>query len=339
MRRKLTSAEANRAIGMLQSSRTQQNVAQEFNVSQSVISRLQTRFNATGSVAERPRVGGPRKTTAAEDRYVTLNARRNPRSTCRHLSQTLFNATRTQVSIETIRRRLNDANLRSRRLLRRVPLTPHHMRTRLQWARDHVNWVNEWRSVLFTDESRYARFSDSRRVRVWTLPRVPRNRRPVQKVYPYRGGTIMVWGGICFNGRTDLYICDGNMNAAQYREHVVNQVLPNFHAAIGPDFQFLDDNARPHRAATVLDAIEANGISHVMLPPLSPDLNCIEHAWDMLQRRLDEHIPAVETFQQLRVALPQIWNRIPQEMFNGLIDSMPRRCQAVIDANGGYTLY
>ena len=166
VRRKLTIEEANRAIGMLQSGSVQQEVANLFNVSQSVISRLNNRFNETGSELERPRNDGPRKTTAAEDRFVTLSARREPLSTCRQLSRRLFNATGTSVSIETIRRRLNCVHLRSRRLLRRVPLTQNHMRQRLQWARDHVNWVNELRSVLVTDESRYARFSDSRRVRV-----------------------------------------------------------------------------------------------------------------------------------------------------------------------------
>lgn len=171
VRHKLTRDEANRAIGMLQSGRLQQEVANVLNVSQSVISRLNSRFNETGSVSERPRIGGPRKTTPAQDRFVTLSARGEPLSTCRHLSQRLLNATGTNISIETIRRRLNYVNLSSRRLLRRVPLTQVHMRQRLQWARDHFHWGNEWRSVLFTDESRYARFSDSRRVRVWTLPR------------------------------------------------------------------------------------------------------------------------------------------------------------------------
>ena len=149
----------------------------------------------------------------------------------------------------------------------------------------------------------------------------------------------MVWGGICFNGRTDLYICDGNMNAEQYRRHVINNIVPQFHAAIGPGFLFLDDNARPHRARAVIDAIEINGIPHLSLPPLSPDLNCIEHAWDILQRRLDEHRPAVETMAELRTVLPQLWNEILPEMLNNLIDSMQRRCQAVIDAHGGYTTY
>lgn len=338
-RRKLTNAEANRAIGMLQGGLTQVVVAERLQVSQSVISRLWNRFRETGSVLERPRLGGRRKTTPAQDRFITVSARRNPTSTCRMLRNTLQNADGVQVSIETIRRRLREVNLGSRRPLRGVPLTRDHKRQRLEWARQHINWNDHWRSVLFTDESRYGRFSDSRRIRVWTIPRIPRNRRYVQEVHPFRGGSVMVWAGICFNGRTDLHICPGNMTALHYREHVIDNVVPNFHAAIGETFQFLDDNARPHRAAIVENAREELGIPHLPIPPHSPDLNCIEHAWDMLQRRLDNHQPTPESLNDLRELLPRLWNQIPQEMFNNLVCSMQRRCQAVIDARGGHTLY
>lgn len=338
-RRKLTTAEANRAIGMLQAGSNQSEVARMFQVSNSVISRLKSRFENTGDVSERPRTGRPRKTTGAQDRFITLSVRREPLSTCRQIVHRVIETHGIQICKETVRTRLASVNLKSRRLLRRVPLTRNDMAARLAWATERLNWGEEWRNVLFTDESRYGRFSDSRRVRVWTLPRVPRNQRQVQVVYPYKGGTTMVWGGICFNGRTDLHICQGNMNGFQYQNQIINNILPMFRAAIGEQFVFLDDNARPHRTAAVLNDIERLRITHLQLPPRSPDLNCIEHAWDMLQRRLDEYVPHPNTILQLQQVLPRIWSDIPQEYFNTLIDSMHRRCQAIIDVHGGYTTY
>lgn len=338
-RRKLTSAEANRAIGLLQGGQRQSDVATFFQVSQSVISRLFNRFQETGSVEERPRIGRPSITTPAEDRYVTISARREPLSTCRMLSRRLAEATGTAISAETVRRRLWDVNLRSRRLFRGVPLTREHRRQRLEWARERVNWTEEWKLVLFTDESRYGRFSDSRRKRVWTQPLVPRHRRLVQEVHPFRGGTVCVWGGICYDGRTDLLVIPGNMNSEVYLNQVINNIVPEFHAAVGPGFLFLDDNARPHRSMAVMDAIETNGIPHLALPALSPDLNPIEHAWDQLQKALDHHNPQPQTMEQVRNLLPQLWHQIPQENFNNLITSMQRRCQAVIEAHGGHTRY
>ena len=52
-------------------------VARNIDVSHRTISRLRTKFNATESLKDRPFTGRPRKSTANEDRYITLNSRRN----------------------------------------------------------------------------------------------------------------------------------------------------------------------------------------------------------------------------------------------------------------------
>lgn len=127
-RRKLTSDEANRASGLLGGGQRQSDIAIFFQVSQSVISRHFNRFQVTGFVEEGPRIGRPSITTSAEDRYVSISARLEPLSTGRILSRRLAEATGTAISAETVRRRLWDVNLRSRRLFRGVPLTREHRR-------------------------------------------------------------------------------------------------------------------------------------------------------------------------------------------------------------------
>jgi len=72
-------------------------------------------------------------------------------------------------------------------------------------------------------------------------------------------------------------------------------------------------------------------------PSQSPDLNIIEPLWKELQRRLASKraTNAAEKFAQLK----EEWKKIPRSTINALIDSMPRRCQAVIDAKGFATKY
>ncbi|GFV42664.1 transposable element Tc1 transposase [Trichonephila clavipes] len=71
-------------------------------------------------------------------------------------------------SRETIRRRLTEVGLRSRRPLRRLPLTPHHRQCRLDFCRPRATWsVNDWRRVIFSDESRFSLSADDHRTRVW----------------------------------------------------------------------------------------------------------------------------------------------------------------------------
>ena len=64
-------------LGRLQAEQSQAEVAQHLNVNQSTISRLWTRFQQTGSTADRPRAGRPRATTPAQDCFLRLRHLRN----------------------------------------------------------------------------------------------------------------------------------------------------------------------------------------------------------------------------------------------------------------------
>ncbi|UYV72346.1 hypothetical protein LAZ67_9002717 [Cordylochernes scorpioides] len=72
------------------------------------------------------------------------------------------------ISTDTIHRMLHMKDLYARRPIICVPLTPTRKRARKLWCRQHAAWnPDEWRRVMFTDESRFSLNSDSRRVFVW----------------------------------------------------------------------------------------------------------------------------------------------------------------------------
>ncbi len=70
------------------------------------------------------------------------------------------------------------------------------------------------------------------------------------------------------------------------------------------------------------------------MPPQSPDLNPIEHLWDVVEREI--HIIDVQTtnLQQLCDAIISIWTKISEECFQHLVESMPRRIKAVLTEKG-----
>ncbi|CAH2108249.1 unnamed protein product [Euphydryas editha] len=58
---------------------------------------------------------------------------------------------------------------------------------------------------------------------------------------------------------------------------------------------------------------------------LSPDLNPIEHLWGELKRRVRARDRATSSNDELKSALEEEWNTIPQDFMKKLIKSMKNR--------------
>ncbi|GFS86049.1 transposable element Tc1 transposase [Trichonephila clavipes] len=122
--------------------------------------RESTHARKTGS-------GATRKTTRRDDRRIVRQALVDPTVT--------RSTIRTDVGVaivpQTISRHLAEANLKSKRPFRALPLTPKHRQLRLQWyqARSMGN-VTYWQKVVLSDESRFDLGTNDNRVRVWRRP-------------------------------------------------------------------------------------------------------------------------------------------------------------------------
>lgn len=329
-----------RAVALIESGRSFRFVAMDLHVSPSVVHRLWTRFRETGGYTRRAGQGRKRKTTPQQDRFLVISVLRRRTSTARDLLNDLRMANGVVVSDETVRRRLRESNLRPRRPVRKPPLTNDHKRARLRFARNHVNWhLRHWRPVLFTDESRFRLTRCDGRLRVYRRPGERCLPAAIQEVDRFGGGSVMVWAGISLENRTDLVVIQGNLDARIYVDNVLDEHVVPAAYGIGPDFLLMQDNARPHTARVTREFLQERQIEVMEWPALSPDLNPIEHLWDMLDRRIRNRPAAPQTIQQLTDALLEEWERIPQEDIRRLIRSMPRRCAATINVGGGHTRY
>ena len=143
-------------------------MAANFGVSQSVVSRLYQRYQQTGEVAERRCRGRTRATSRADDRHVVMESLLSRTLSAPKLRQELRNTRGVNVSVQTIRNRLNERGLSARRPVIATPLTRRHRRTHEQWSRAHLRWTQrQWSTVLFTDESVFRLSHAGGRARFW----------------------------------------------------------------------------------------------------------------------------------------------------------------------------
>ena len=65
----------------------------------------------------------------------------------------------------------------------------------------------------------------------------------------FGGGSVMVWGGISFRGRTALVVVDGSHTGIRYRDEIIQTHVLPFVQQHNATLQ--QDNARPHVARVV----------------------------------------------------------------------------------------
>jgi hypothetical protein len=202
----------------------------------------------------------------------------------------------------------------------------------MQWLRRHDPriWRRErWQAVLFTDESRFNLFRVDGRRRVYRR----RNERYADCCVIERdrfgGDSVMVWGGIAYGRRTQLHNIRGNLNAIRYRDEILSPHLVQFLQQHNLTLQ--QDNARPHVTRICTAYLQPHNIDVLPWPAFSPDLIAIEHLCDELDRRVRRRDNPPSSVPELKQALLQEWNNIPQMTVNNLINSTTRRVQSALD--------
>ncbi|GFX34267.1 transposable element Tcb2 transposase [Trichonephila clavipes] len=127
-----------RIIGRLEAGQSITETATCLNISRQTVSKLWKQFQNDGTVVRRPGQGRKRMTTASEDRYLALTARRNRKATAHQLSSELAAATGAVASRQTIYRRLNEKGLYARKPRVCVLLSSQKKRDRFNWCKEHI---------------------------------------------------------------------------------------------------------------------------------------------------------------------------------------------------------
>ncbi|GFU01656.1 transposable element Tcb2 transposase [Trichonephila clavipes] len=304
-----------RIIGKIEEGRKTTDVAREFDIAHSVVSRLWKSFKTTGMCSRR-------------HGEVVLEVRRLQKT---DLSSYISKGTGAPQLSRTIRTQTCCG----------CPIDQTAPYCRLQWCREHHNWTEEnWACVLFSDESRFSLSSDCRRQLIWRESGTAYRPENIQEKDRYLTCSIMVWAGIMINGRTRLHVvANGTMTGQRYIDEVLLPRVRLFCGAVDKKFVFMDDNATYHRTVAVQDCLDSEGIQRLVWPARSPDLNPIENVWDALGRQVaGRNYPPTNKNTLIR-ALTEEWDKLPQQLLDNVVQSMVRRVECYTTLHGGHIPY
>lgn len=205
----------------------QRQIAKALQISSSTVHNIIKRFRETGEISVRKGQG----------RRPLLDARglRALRRHCiTHRHDSVIDITKwaqeyfqKPLSVNTIRRAICRCQLKLYHAKRKPYVNMVQKRRRVLWAKAHLKWtVSKWKSVLWSDESKFDILVGNHGRRVLRakeegdLPAC--YQRSVQKP-----ASLMVWGCISAYGMGSLHVLEGTMNAERYIKVLEQHMLPS----------------------------------------------------------------------------------------------------------------
>jgi transposase len=279
------------------------------------------------------RPGRPKMLTPAAERLLLRTASKGKLSS-RELKQ--------ELKLPLSARRIRDvlAACPTLSYVKRMPtptLTQLHKQNRLTWARGKVTWdATKWNLCVFSDEKKFNLDGPDGFQFYW------HDLRFEKELFSKRqsgGGSVMVWGAFCAQGKSELVFLEGKQDSQAYIWTLSEHLLPFIDLKYGRDCIFQQDNASIHSSRATKDFFVEENVEVMDWPAKSPDLNPIENMWGMLARAVYAQGRQFQTRNDLIVTIKRSWDKIGQDLINSLLESMPKRCVSVLELRGMKTKY
>ena len=227
-------------------------------------------------LATQPCSGRPKLLKFEHKQILKRVVKQNNKKSAEQIKNLFRERTRLDVSTKTIRRNLHELKFFSRIPTSKPLLTDRQRENRLNWCIERKNWsIRKWKSVIWSDESRFTIFKNDGPGRVWRTPGTRFNIENMAPSVKHGGGGLMMWGCLSGKGLSPLVKVEGKMDRFDYIRILETHLLPLISRDFGgKGYLFQDDNAPIHTAKDVNEWVAEKKIKILPnWPSQSPDLN------------------------------------------------------------------
>ena len=234
----------------------------------------------------------------------------------------------TNISVMTVKRRLNEQGLYKLKPLLKPLLLEEHRFRRLKWAKTNKN--TDWSKVIFTDETTISQFSKPKKV--W------RQKGQIIKVPTVKHSLkVHVYGCFSEKGFGNIYCFTNNLNADLLCTIYKSTLLPSAEIFFGKDnhsWKLQEDNDPKHMSKKAQKWRVDNEVERISWPSQSPDLNPIENVWAVLKVNVGNHKPT-STKELIRI-IKKEWKKLDKTFAENLVLSMKNRISLALSNKGDH---
>lgn len=292
-------------------------------------------YGVTENVKQAPRAW---KTTPKEDQIIHRTSAKDPFKSSSAIKNELSSEYGIIVSSWTIRRRLNEKKLRGCIAQRKLLVSKKNLRARLDFAKHHLDKpLSFWKNVLWSDELKFCRFGSDGKKYVWRPQNMQHYPKYTLKTVKHGGGSVMVWGAFSWHGVGPILKIDSKMDQHIYKNIIINHMVIYADDNLPILWRFMHDNDPKRTSRLVKSCLEDNKINVLKWPAQSPDLKQIGNLWNDVEHHVKQKKPnnLSEFWQEIQSA----WYAIPKRRCEALVESLSRRCTAVLKNKGFPTKY
>ena len=263
----------------------------------------------------------------------------------RELKKEFFEEYNKNISHTTINNFLNKSLSKPLKVVNTFLLTDSHEEKRKKFAdfilENNINTNN----LFFTDECRVVlypklnkqnnviRFNKEDRKQRWK-PEIEQKR---ENATPKFEQSIMMSGGICKYGLSNLIFCSGTQNNFSYKQFLLfmkedmEKIQKEYN--LEEPLIFQQDNAACHTSYDSKSIIEILFNNNTIeWPPNSPDLSPIENVWAILKEKLSKR--KIKNLDDLRDNILDIWTKFPNSLCEKLCSQFNYKIKYVSEYGG-----
>jgi transposase len=335
--RALSSAKVNQILSLLDRGLTHAQIHQRTGVSTGSISKI---CSEHCPYLPKAPAGRRKKLSETDVRHATRLVTGTKSATAVQATREIRQATGKSVHPETVRRALKGQGLQAVEKKKAPALSEHHKKERLEFAQRHKDFtIEDWKRGIFSDEVKINCLGSDGMSWAWKRAGERRSSQLVKPTVKYGGGSLMLWGCMLWEGVGYCCKIENTLNGELYTQILDDELLKTlryYKKSVRQVF-FQQDNDSKHTCKLAQQWFKDHGFHVLVWPAHSPDLNPIEHLWAYLKRKLNEYEEPPKGILELWERVEEEWEKIPVELCQKLIASMPERIQAVIDAKGDVT--